>query len=756
MLHRILSGALLLATTLAVPAAVVRGRVTTALGVPAPGARVQLIRLNGGARSVAESISGPDGSYEIRTGYGGHFLLLVSPPILSNSLAPQIGVSFYVSRNDLRTMSVALNPEVITPESSALPTGIDTPLAQLATPVAQIWPTELLSSASLLPELQSEPGVFTVALGPAGNPVSLYLRGAAPTETAVTIEGVSAEDLGGGFNLSTLSATGFDGPQSAPSTELAPISLSLAGVDADASTLALHTVRAYTVRSALVYSGDAGPLDTVRNQATASVSPGRADLLASFSRFDTANENPAVPFHLATAAANLGYSISAGTSLRATARRDVASGPLPSPFGLFALQPAGKDAAQNLYASFVFQTCTSANWCNALRYGLVRKRAQSFDSSTSGSGLPVTVRGANGYTASGTAIFASAFTREDQVTDRDEFMYDSSYRVKPYLGIAFHAAYNAERGAHLLPFTREVVERQHILAALSLQGQFLRRRLFYEASGFLDHSNLLQFTGAPRAGLGYAAVRPGSRKFRGTVLHVDASAGLREPSLLEQIGTTHPASPTLRTLEVTADQTILPGKLTLRATYFHSQFAHEFELLALRAPSQTLAFRTQGLVAETRLQPTPHLLFLGSYTYLASLVEQSAAVAVFNPAYAAVPVGALTALPGARPFHRPPNSGSASVQYSGRLLSAGLRAAFAGRSDDSTNLPQSPALLLPNRNLSPGYTALNADVSFTVTHRITVYSNMTNLLGIRHIAPIGFTSTPFVARTGLRIRLGGE
>jgi len=37
-----------------------------------------------------------------------------------------------------------------------------------------------------------------------------------------------------------------------------------------------------------------------------------------------------------------------------------------------------------------------------------------------------------------------------------------------------------------------------------------------------------------------------------------------------------------------------------------------------------------------------------------------------------------------------------------------------------------------------------------------VYTQLDNLLDERHIAPFGFLSTPFLIRTGLRLRLGGD
>ena len=730
-------------------AAVVRGHVTTQLGVPAPGARVQLIRLSGGARSVADAIAGPDGEFELRTELAGRFLLLTSPSLLSTTLAPQLGPAFYAGRTDLLTRDIALNGATILPEKTVAATPRDTPLAQLSSADTLLAPTQLLTQASVLPSLEAAPGVFLVQRGQTGTPATLYLRGAPPEATQLTLDGLPIEDLGGGFNLSTLATTGLATANPVTTVELLPGPEPLHAVDAEAGLLALATPGSASIRPSLTFAGDAGPLATLRSEGTVSASPNRADLLATFSRFDTANV--ASPYHLATAAANLGYHISAATSLRVTAHRDVQASAFTLPIDLFGLPPIGKQSAQDTYATFTFATSTARHWHNAAAYGLARKRTELQLFQAPAAGLPVTIVGANGYAASGIAAVPALAAREDDVTSRDEFSFQSDRTLKPWLTPLLLVRYQDERAADITPGGKATLERHHLSAAFGLTGQF-RARVFYQASGFVDHSPTFGFTGAPRLGLTYAPVRPGTRRLRGTTLHATAATGERETSLAEGGN----IAPRTRSFEVSADQVILPRKLSLRATYFHNQFSHQFEPLTTTLLAQTLAFRTQGLESALRYEPGSRLLVTAGYSYLAALTEQSAATPVFNPAYPTLPIGALTALTGSRPFHRPPNTGFVNAAYTGPRLTASFEAGFAGRSDDSTNLPQSPGLLLPNRNLSPAYAALSASASYAVSRRITIYSQLTNLADGRHIAPIGYQSTPFVIRTGLRFRLGGE
>ncbi len=740
-------------------AVIVRGKVTSPLGVPLPGARVQLIQ---GPRSIADTIAGPDGDYEIRIDASGRFLLLTAPPLLAGNYAPQVGTPFYAGRADLIRIDITLNHAGITPQVSTEPTLLPTNPKQLATPLTQVAHDELLTHVGPAWPLRATPGEVLVQQGQWGSPSFLYLRGAPPQTLLTTVNGVTANPLGSAFDLSKLSSTTLGSISPEPALEVSPAANPLYFTGASGGVLAVQSTRAFTERPTLVYTGDAGGLDALRNEAVATYAHRRYDLLGAFSRFDLANSVPAAPYHLITWAADAGYHISAGTSLRATGRYDESAAALSSPFELFGISPNGKQAGQNVLGSATFETRTVKDWHNLVRYGVARERGQTYDFATPATGLPVAVRGANGYVASGTALFDPLPAREDAVTNRDEGTWQTDYPVKPWLKALGDFRFQDERAADRLPEAKSVLGRTHYSIAGAFQGG-LRERFFYEASGFVDHSNLLGWTGSPRLGLTYAPVRPGLKKFRGTSLHATLATGTREPSLLEQAAMPSGLqTPRSRTFDASVDQNILAQKLTLRGTYFHSQFSHEFEPIGLSAIasqpllSQTLALRTQGFESDLRYQPKQRILLEAGYNHLASLTERSAETASLSPNLPGVAIGALSALAGQRPFHRPAQSGFFLAEYIGKRLNASISGTAVSRADGSTALVQSPSLLLPNRNLDPRYTSMDAHVSFAVTKRITAITQLTNLTDDRHTVPIGYLATPFVFRAGLRVRLGGE
>jgi vitamin B12 transporter len=124
-----------------------------------------------------------------------------------------------------------------------------------------------------------------------------------------------------------------------------------------------------------------------------------------------------------------------------------------------------------------------------------------------------------------------------------------------------------------------------------------------------------------------------------------------------------------------------------------------------------------------------------------------------------VPIGAFDPLRGARPFHRPPHTGYATVSYNGEQYSVGFTAAVATRSDDSTFLAGRDfaggnSLLLPNRNLDFGYTKLDLGGSYQFLSWLGAYAQLDNLTSNKKIAPIGYPSLPFTFRVGLRLAIG--
>lgn len=791
----------------------VRGRVTDALGAPIPGGRVQLVQ---DGQVVAFGIADASGQYEIHYGGGGRYTLVG----LSPNYLPAVGQDFYGGPNDVLQRDVVLATNTVKQDIAVSATGFPTPLPQLTAPVSVV-PGELLTTKiGVIDGMRQVPGAFLVQSGQTGAVTSLFMRGGPSDGNKVLIDGVPAEDVGGSFDYGTVASTGvgnieiYRGPNSA-----------LYGTDSQASVVSITTPRGTTSHPQFDYSGDAGSLHTWRNELTAGGTLQKLDYFGGFSRFDTSNAEPNARYHAGTAVANVGYSFNSGTQVRATVRNADSVEGLPGAADFYGLTQSGREGDQDLYGGITVENRTSHDWHNLARYGIARKREQAqyfgqagtyltypdpFNPGSTYSGYfgnVVTIRGANGYTATDRAqIYAGA--GRDQDSNRDELYYQSDYVFPHRVAALFGFRYENERGSSNIPsyFSFQKTQRTNFEYNLQVQGD-IKSRFFYSLGGSVQKNHLYGIAGEPRVGFAYVPVRPSARAFHGTRLRANFAEGVQEPSLavefssllteLQQAGDTTdiakyhigPLGPERsRTYDVGLDQNILGEKLVLKLGYFHNRFSNQVEYVDSNdiqqyfgiAPTNdqffygaelnSQTYRAQGLEGEIVYQPKPRLLVRGGYTYLDAVVEKSfsgdvtAVLGGFgnqNPNIPGVNIGSSSPLIGARPFRRPPHTGYVSVTYYRPRWSLVVKSSMASRSDDSTFLSyvdpaEANTLLLPNRDLDFGYVLLDLGFTRSLKHGFTYFAEVNNLLNDQHVGPIGYPGLPLTFRTGLKWRLGGN
>ncbi len=788
-------------STTSAQAVIVRGTVTTPLGAPLGNARVQLIQ---GRRTVAFGFSQMDGSYEIRSTSSGRFVLLTS----AAPYMPSVGRSFHGSRLGVVTQDVVMNTAVFTQQLSTAASGMATSVDQVAAPVVLTPQESLATEANLLNALRQGPGVNVVQTGQVGGPVSLYVRGGGADANKIVVDGVPAAAIGGRFDFSTLSTAMLEAPEMVRGANGA-----LYGTGAEAATVAVETARGSSLRPVLNYTGDAGNFHSYRNEAVFSGTYSKLDYLGGFSRMDTSNAVPNDRFHIATSAADFGYSILDNTQARFTLRNGVSAAGLPGPHDVYGISALGKQADQNLISGLSVENRFDGNLHTFVGYGIVRSREQVGQFAPVGQavalpgggvryyGLPVSLRGANGYTATGQAgFFAPAF---DVVSNRDELTYQTDYMFPHRIAVLFGFQYENERGRILnvadTAVDGRVVKRTNYLYTFAVQGD-IKHRFFYSLGGGVEDNDLYGIAGTPRIGLVYAPVLPGHKIFHGTRLRANVATGVQEPGIEAELTSLRSllletnnqaaiaaydvapiAAERSRTYDLGVDQNIFNEKLIFKAGYFHNVFDHQLESIgpagltnyfgipagvAAKMPAaslNSLAYRAQGFESELQYRPFSYLFLNGGYTYLASIVLQSFSndAAATNPEIPGVAIGALSPLVGSRPFRRPPNTGFFAVQFSSNRFSAAMKGAFVGRSDDSTfqlgnDLHGGNSLLLPNRNLDFGYAKLDMNATVVLTKHITAFTQLDNLLSQQHIGPIGYPGMPFTIRAGMKIRIGGD
>ena len=736
-------------------AASIRGVVTDATGAKVTGANVVL--LNGG-KAVGAAISTADGSFQIITGVQGRFFLLVS----ANSFRQLETPSFYAGRLDSIERNIVLEPQWVRESIVVTATGTPTPQPQTSETTSVLGPLDLMLRSDLVSVLRLMPGTISVQEGQLGAQTSLFIRGGNSDANKILFDGIDAGDLGNQFDFGPLSTTAVEraeiyrGPDS-----------SLYGAGAGSGVVSLTTPRGTTSYPSVLLQAEAGNLSTSREELEVAGAHNKLDYLGAFSWLQTANNLPMDEYHVATSAANIGWQLSGNTQIRATAHYGVDATGVPNAWDFYHISDDRKEGDQDLYAGASLENQTTPDFHNRFQYGLTRKREQSqqwypagicipagscdgaFDTFTGGNfyGLPVTIKGANGYSAVGPALLnysaanGGAYpNRLDVINNRDQFLYQGDYRLTPHLILLAGFHYENERAAEREPVysINEAKDRTNYDYIFGAHGDF-KRRLFYTLGMDVMHYQLIGNGVSPHAGLSYYVLRPHKGIFSGTRLNASFSQGIREPKLTDEIGSLYDVleqnggqatiqqmnispieGPTTRTWEGGGEQAFWSQRILFRTTYFHNEFGRAIEgvgagLVPALLPNLTaqqqqtleatlqsenaysldlnsLAFRAQGVEATVESGVGKYIFFRGGYTYLDSVVQRSfssdnaALLGGYAPTFDGIPVGIYSPLKGARPFRRPPHTGFFTASYAEKNITAVLTSAFSSRSADSTFL----------------------------------------------------------------------
>jgi len=718
-------------------AASIHGTVLDPSGAVVPNAKVELIEDN---KTVAHGLTDASGRYVIDKSLTGKAYLRVS------------ATGFRTVEQDLKSESgdiakdIALQLASFDEQVTVTSTGTPTPQAQLGTTVTLLLQPDYEDTRDLLEALPTIPGLQVTETGRAGGTTSLFIRGGASDANKLLIDGIPANDIGGGVEFANFASAGI------ASTEIlrGPNS-ALYGSDALAGVVSLTTPRGSTPRPQATYLAEGGNFGTYHQEGTLSGSYRKTDYFSDYTRFDTGNAIPRNTFHDGTFAGSYGWMLSPNTSIRATVRHDQVASGQPNAIELYGIPDDTKQSNEGAYFGVTLENQTHPNWHNLIRYGGVRLRSQFTDFAPTGTpqyadlsgnalifncdpqtdpncslldylGAQVMIHGANGYTVSGQAEFQypNAYPNSYPTSTDEDFVYaQSDYRVSPHLLGLFAFRYEDERGYAGGPTSS--IERGNYSYTVQFQGD-VRNRLFYTIGSGLEDNGLFGFAATPRASLAWQAL-DGTRDslFSGTKLRTSFGKGIKEPSLSDQnmslftllegsqllsryhVGPIGPQQS--RAYDGGIDQSLLGGKGRFSLTLFHNEFTNGIEfipqqgLIALGVPLPVVdaaefgatvnsqAYRSQGVEAETEFSLTHNISARGGYTYVDAVIQHSftsdALGASSNPNFPTVSIGVFSPLVRARPFRIAPHTGYFQLSYRHSRLSTNLRGTLVGSRDDS-------------------------------------------------------------------------
>ncbi len=805
--RRILMGSLLLAglTAAGAESGSLHGAVTDPLGAAIVSATVELLD---GSSVVSTSKSDAAGEYLFAVQKSARYRVRAVAPTFQITTSDAV----FVTATSNAEIDITLATQTLTQQVTVTATGRPTPEAQLGAPISVLNANEYRGATEVQEPLRLIPGVQLTQTGQVGGTTGLSIRGGNVNANKVLIDGVPAEDIGGAVEFANLDTVGIDKIE-----VLREPNSALYGSDALAGVVSLTSARGSTVYPLLTYSGDGGNFNSFRQLGAVSGAYRHFDYYSAFARTDTRNNYPNDAFHNGTYAGNFGWTPNTANDLRFNVRHLTLAANQPNAILLYGISDSASVKEQDSYYTGSWNNQTTEKWHNQIRYGGLRLNYQYTDYAATGIydpdldvylGAPVSIKGANGYSAGGQAIFqygssyGSSYPNDYLAPSKRDFVYaQSDYQVNAHIIALGAFKYEAERGSTLSSGgSPTAIARSNYSYTMQLAGD-LKNRLYYTIGSGLENNGLFGFAATPRASLAYYLFRPTqSGLLSGTKLNFSFGKGIKEPSIYYQsislydilaaapggsdLITQYHVSPigpeTSRTYDGGVDQQFWNGRVRATVTYFHNEFTNGVEfvpqsaLLALGLPAasdpavqygaavNSQAFRAQGMEVATEYKIGSHLFARGGYTYLDAVVQRSfssESLPSYNPNYPDIAIGAFSPLIGSRPFRRAPHSGYFGLTYNGSRWYGTFTGTLVGRRDDSDFLTDAQfgnTLLLPNRNLDGAYQRLALGGGYEIARSLTAYTEVQNVLSEHYSEAFGYPALPLTVRAGIKVSFGGE
>jgi len=777
----------------------VTGAVLDPLGARVPGATVTLLR---DGKAVGETSSDGQGQFSFPGVEAGRYQLEAK----ASGFEPQRERPFFVGSGARVALDVplqiGLKQEVVVTAAATAEQA-----SQVGAPVTVINRQTLddLAKPSLLEALRLVPGSQVVQAGGRGGVTSLFVRGGASNFNKVLVDGIPVNAIGGGFDYSGFATTGVERVEA-----LRDANSVLYGSDALAGVISITTRRGQTRTPELSGSVDGGTLGTHREEVSLGGTAQRFDYFGAYSHFATDNRVPNNAYKNDTFVGRIGWALGSASDISATFRRVNSDYGVPNAIDFYGIADDSSQSGKSTYVSVIAQSQFTPAWHGALRLASFDDTYDNVNPSPTGEpfdpfgfganylGRTVTIRGANGTTATGQAILDYSGTYPqpfESQAKRRAAAAQTTYQVVPALSLSGGARFEHEEGFSDSG-TRSSTDRDNYGSFLEARAKV--RRFYANAGIGYEHNEVFRSAWTPRLSAAVYLREPSSTGSVGdTKLVFNVGRGIKAPSISQENSSlfkllaaapnaTTPASPIgperSRSLDVGVEQGLRRGQVRLRAAYFDSRYSDLIEFLSktalarLGVPAEVVAatsfgayvnsssYRAQGLETSAEAVLGGGFRIMGSYTYLDTKVSESfsssALGPVENPSYPGIPIGAYSPLVGARPFRRPTHSGNLLLTYTKGPAQVSLAGYFAGKSDDSTFLSDGffgNSMLLPNHDLNGRYQKLDMSGSYRLAQsRVKLYFSAENLFDQHYTPVFGFPALPRTIRVGVTGTLGGD
>jgi iron complex outermembrane receptor protein/vitamin B12 transporter len=776
----------------------IKGSILDPLGARVAGAKVRLLRDGQPVKQTTSDAQGdfsfdtlPEGRYQIEATAEGFQTRTTDRTFVAAGAHPSFDVSLPISQFDQDLVVTAAANEV-------LPSQIGAPVTLLdSQTIASLGKTDVLEALRLVP------GSQVVQTGARGGATSMFIRGGNSNFNKVVIDGIPANDIGGGIDLAQFTTTGVDRIE-----VLREANSVVFGSDALSGVINVTTHRGTSRVPEGTYSIDGGNLNMLHQAVGFGGAIQRFDYFSEFSYLNTDNDLPNNAYRNKTYSGRFGIAVAHNTDVSATVRWIDRRFESPNGFSLYGTPDDSFQTNQLSLIGLGSQTQITNDWQASIRFGMSDQRTAFTNPTPSGTplggnyvGNVVTLQGANGYSATGRAILDFAGTYPSLFTSRSarQGVYaQTSYQVLQDLRIGGGGHFEREQG-FTNPDADPTTTRNNGGAWVEGTGTLLHRVTVTAGLGY-EHNAAFQSAFSPRVSVAAFLRNPTSGEFwSDTRLTLNAGKGIKAPSISAEQRSLYtllqrtPAGQAIataagigpigpergRNVDVGVEQGMWHGKARLRVAYFNNEFFDLIEFVSkgllpqLGVPGDAAnasgganvnsqSFKAQGTEVSFDVMVARRLRVATAYTYLDAVVTKSlssgALTPSFNPNIPGVPIGAFSPLLNERPFRRPRNVGNMLVSYTQGRGQVALSGYFAGKADDSTFLSDANfgnTMLLPNRDLDFAYQKLDLSGSYQIHPRLRWYTTVENLLNQHYEPAFGFPALPINLRTGVTVTVGG-
>jgi vitamin B12 transporter len=771
----------------------VSGEVVDALGARVADAAVTLMR--DGSR-VAQTKSSAEGTFAFQNVDAGRYQVSAT----AQGFQPRTSEIVYAGPGVRPTIVLALEVGALQQDVVVTAEAGGVLQSQTGAPVTVIDSATIaaLNKPDVLEALRLVPGAQIVQVGERGGAASLFIRGGNSNFTKVLVDGVPANDIGGGFDFSQLDVAGVDRIEVLRQTNSV-----VYGSDALTGVVNITTRRGSSRVPEVEYSLDGGNLSTFRNSVSLSGAVKRFDYFSQYSYFTTDNDTPNSGYERNTFAGRFGVAAGAGTNISGTLRW--LDGSFESANGItrYGIPDDARTDSARTYVTVSADSQITDRWQSTIRFGSIGQTSRFVNPTPNGEafdpfgfganylGNTVTLTGANGASVTGRAILDFGGTYpvvSDLRATRRSLFGQTTYEVMTGLSISGGARWEREEG-----FDDDVsqVVRNNGGAFAEARVSVMNRAYLSGGVG-VEHNDAFGNEVVPRFSAAVYLRNPSAEAIGDTKVSFNIGKGIKGPSVFQEqsalfelvqgtpagAGVSPVGPEKSRGFDVAVEQGFAGGQARVRIGYFNNAFEGLLEFLdqtalvragvppdvaaatAFGAYLNSQSYDAQGVELSVDAAIAETLRFGASYTYLdAEVTEAFSASASTNPAFPGVQIGAFSPLVGERPFRRPANSGTLFVSYETGPALVALSTYFAGTGDDSTFLSDAffgNSMLLPNQDLAAAYQKVDLSVAYRVHRQAKVYTSIENLFDKEYEAAFGFPSLPLAIRAGLTVTFGGD